>query len=146
MPRVDFHVLSASESPLRFACDMAARVREEDMILHIHAGSREDAVALDSLLWTFRDISFLPHALADDRAAETVPITVGWPGVMPRTKQALINLSEDIPEFAGDFERVIEPVPAAPELRDQSRQRFRRYREQGWELFTHEPEQDHGGQ
>jgi DNA polymerase-3 subunit chi len=123
---------------------MAVRVRGDNLDLHIHANSREDAVALDGLLWTFRDISFLPHALADDGAAQTVPIVIGWPGVTPRIGQALINLGTDMPDFAGDFQRIIEPVPAAPELREQSRQRFRRYRERGWELVTHEPEKVNG--
>jgi DNA polymerase-3 subunit chi len=123
---------------------MAARLRAECLDLHINANSREDAVVLDSLLWTFRDISFLPHALADDGAADSAPIVIGWPGIAPRSNQALINLCEDIPGFAGDFTRIIEPVPAVAELRDQSRRRFRGYRERGWELATHEPGQNHG--
>jgi DNA polymerase-3 subunit chi len=123
---------------------MAARVRAEDLRVHIHAGSREDAVALDNLLWTFRDISFLPHALADDGIAGAVPVVIGWPGVTPSTDETLINLAEDVPEFAGNFRRIIEPVPGSPELRNGSRQRFRSYRDRGCELFTHEAGEVHG--
>lgn len=142
MPRVDFYVLPDSTNPKRFACDMAARIRREDLTLHIHAASREEAVDLDGLLWTFRDISFLPHALADDAQAVAAPIQLGWPGVAPAAAEVLINLGEAVPEFAAQFQRVVEPVATGGEARAASRERYRRYREQGWELFSHQLEPD----
>lgn len=142
MPRVDFYVLPEATSPLRFACEMAARIRREELDLHIQAPSREDAVALDGLLWTFRDISFLPHALADETPARAAPITIGWPGAEPAAVRVLVNLDEAWPAFAGGYERIVEPVPAAADARTASRERFRRYREQGWELVTHNLEQE----
>mgnify|MGYP001617345265 CR=1 FL=1 len=141
-PRVDFYVLGESATPLRFACDMAARLRAEQLNLHIQVDSRADAVALDALLWTFRDISFLPHALTDARAPEPVPIHIGWPGQPPATDEVLINLSRELPEFAGAFRRIIEPVAASPEARAESRQRYKQYRERGWELSSRQMDED----
>lgn len=45
----------------------------------VQTGSRERAEALDSVLWTFRDDSFLPHGLAgtDVDALQPVLITTG---------------------------------------------------------------------
>lgn len=146
MPRADFYVLPESTTPVRFACDMAARIRREELKLHIHAASRDEAVALDGLLWTFRDISFLPHALADDTEAGNVPISVGWPGTAPGDADVLINLSGELPEFAIRFQRVVEPVAAGETARAASRDLYRRYREQGWELFSHQLEQDRAEQ
>lgn len=40
----------------------------------IQAGSRERVEALDTLLWTYRDDSFLPHGLAGDGAAAEHPV------------------------------------------------------------------------
>ncbi len=143
-PRVDFYVLPESTTPLRFTCDMVGRMRAEELNVHIHSDSRTEAVALDTLMWTFRDISFLPHVLADVTGA--APITLGWPGQAPRTHEVLINLSRELPGFAGDFRRVIEPVPAAPEAKAASRARYKQYREWGWELFNHTPDSDHANQ
>ena len=142
-PRVDFYVLTESMTPLRFVCDMAVRIRAEELNLHIHADSRAEAVVLDGLLWTFRDISFLPHALADSSISNPMPIIIGWPGQTPRTDEVLINLGRELPAFAGGFRRVIEPVAAAPEAKAESRDRYRQYRERGWELFSQQMDHDH---
>ncbi len=142
MPHVDFYVLPEGGSPLRFACDMAARIRADRLHVHIHADSRADAVALDGLLWTFRDISFLPHALADVPLPDPAPIIIGWQGQTPASGEVLINLSHELPDFAGGFRRVIEPVAASPEARAESRERYKQYRERGWELSSQQAESD----
>jgi DNA polymerase-3 subunit chi len=100
--------------------------------VHIHAESREDAVNLDGLLWTFSDTSFLPHALAG--ADEDAPITIGWPGVVPEQADVLINLGTGVPEFADRFARILETVTAHSPLREQARERWRTYRGLGCEL------------
>src|SRR5690606_20096103 len=106
-----------------------------------HAASRDDAVSLDDLLWSFSDISFLPHALADDPGkAAMAPIVLGWEGAAPAPAAVLINLSEAIPEFVADFERVVEPVQPLPGPRGRARERYRTYRERGWELYSHDLE------
>jgi len=40
----------------------------------VQGGSEERLAALDALLWTYRDDSFLPHGMADDRDAAEHPI------------------------------------------------------------------------
>lgn len=144
MPRVDFYVLPASLAPERFACTATAQARAEGGDIYIHVQSREEAVTLDDLLWTFRDISFLPHALADDNGPGTVPVAIGWPGQAPRSSEVLINLAQDVPSFAASFARIVEPVAAEAALRERARERFRRYRDMGFELHSHEIEDEHG--
>lgn len=139
MPRVDFYVLPETLAAARFACSMTAKARQQGLPVHIHAPSREEAEALNALLWTFQDVSFLPHCLADEaRDADSAPIVIGWAGQQPRSSGVLINLDAEIPDFAAAFERIVEPVPPQAPLRDQARARFRRYRELGCELHHHE--------
>ena len=134
MPRVDFYILQPGQSPQRFACDMTLKVRRLGHAIHIHAGSRPDAVALDAMLWTFKDIAFLPHRLAD-AADDGSEVTLGWAGITPGEAEVLINLSDEVPEFAGRCARVVETVEHdAPE---QARARYRRYRDLDFELHTH---------
>ena len=40
----------------------------------VQGGSEERLAALDSLLWTYRDDSFLPHGMATDRDAAEHPV------------------------------------------------------------------------
>jgi DNA polymerase-3 subunit chi len=141
VPRVDFYLLPESLAAARFACSMTARARGQGLTVHIHAASRDEAIELDNLLWTFRDISFLPHCLADERdGPEAAPVVIGWEGQPPRTDGVLINLDARIPDFAAGFARIVEAVPA--QGRSEARDRWRRYREMGCELHSHELDGD----
>jgi DNA polymerase-3 subunit chi len=137
MARTDFYLLGDGTSRTRFACTLANKVWKQGHRLHILASSREEAAALDDLLWTFQDISFLPHAVADDADAGT-PVTVGWPDVTAGDGDVLINLTEEIPESAADFGRVAEIVGGEEDLRRRARSRYKQYRDRGFELHTHD--------
>ena len=49
----------------------------------------------------------------------------------------MINLGLDVPEFFSRFERVLEIVDADPSARSKSRERYKFYRDRGYELATH---------
>ena len=138
MARADFYLLADGTSRARFACTLANKVWKQGHRLHILAPSREDASVLDDLLWTFQDISFLPHALVDDADAGAPPVTVGWPGAAGGDGDVLINLSEEIPDSAADFGRVAEIVGGEEDLRHRARTRYKHYRDRGFELHTHD--------
>lgn len=126
-----------------FACSRAAAARKEGHEIHIHAQDREEAANLDDLLWTFRDTSFLPHSLVDGDEQRTEPITIGWQERAPGG-DVLINLGRDIPPFAEAFAFIVEPVPGQPELKQEARARFRRYRDMGLKPRTHEVSEENG--
>ena len=144
MTRVDFYILSTDESSRdRFACALSGKAVAQGHQVYIQTGSRESAQLLDDLLWTFRDISFIPHALADDNGGEGVPVHIGWDGDSADSGDVIINLGNDIPAHAGAFSRVMEIVVTDAASRQQSRDRYRRYRELGFEMHSHELESDH---
>ena len=124
MARVDFYILQDQSPPERFACAISGKVFRQGLKIHIHTGSRESAAALDDLMWTYRDISFIPHQLADSGTDGDTPITIGWPGTAVNHASVLINLDEKIPDFAGDFARIIEIVAAYDPLRGQAREQY----------------------
>lgn len=138
MPRVDFYILQAQDPPEKFACSISGKIFRQGLNIHIHTDSREAAVALDDYMWTYRDISFLPHQLADNGSQPDIPISIGWNGSVPIDGGVLINLGIKIPEFAADFARIIEIVAAYDPLRSQARDRYRQYRELGYEMHNHD--------
>lgn len=141
--RVDFYILPGDASSSdKFACVLTGKAVNQGQKVHIHTSSRESAVLMDDLLWTFRDISFIPHALADEMGTDT-PVCIGWNGTSPDTGEILINLGPEIPEFVSSFDRVMEIVVTDAASRQQSRDRYRRYRDMGFELHSHELESDH---
>jgi DNA polymerase-3 subunit chi len=141
MARIDFYVLSQSGEQARqfFACRLAEKAYRLDHTVHIHARDRAEAERMDELLWTFRDGSFVPHEVT--RPGQDVPqspVTVGCDAAGMEPRDLLINLCDDVPECIDTFSRIAELVSSDDNSKQQSRQRFATYRDQGHELDTHQ--------
>ena len=140
MARVDFYVLQRTDERSRhtLACRLAEKAYRLDNTVYIHAKSDQDAEQLDELLWTFRDGSFVPHALYgthDDTARSPVMIGCAEDGV--ESHDLLINLCDEIPPFADSFPRVAELVTSDENCKILSRKRFTEYRDKGHAIQTH---------
>lgn len=143
MTRVDFYITKDASERARalIACRVAAKAYSLGNVVHIHTPTRDDAVALDALLWTFRDGAFVPHALADDQilshSGARSAIVIGH-GEEPVEKCSLvINLDAGVPEFFSRVERMAEIIDAHPDRRQQGRERFKYYRDRGYRVETH---------
>jgi len=136
MPEVTFYVLAADDVAERFACRFALSCRRRGLDLCIYTAGQEQAEQLDRMLWTFRDVSFVPHRPADQPPLPAEPgphVTVAHPDCLPPPEQrrALCNLSDGVPQCATEFERIAEIVGASPTQRTQARERFRAYQQLG---------------
>jgi len=141
MTRVDFYVLESSGPTSRHRC--ACRIAEKAFLLdhriYIHAGSEPEAHTIDDLLWSFRGGSFIPHALVTPREVHGEAVLIGHdPETDPAETDLLINLAEEIPMFFSRFERVAEVVSEDESSRASGRNRFRFYRDRGYDLRTHQ--------
>lgn len=140
MPRVDFYVLGGQRpnGRLLLACRLAEKAYDLGHKVYVHAAGREQAMQLDELLWTFRDGSFVPHALAPVAENDLSPVRIGWAEQAPPPPAAvLINLGHEVPAFFNRFERVAELVDQDPETLRRSRERFRFYRMKGCSPDSH---------
>jgi DNA polymerase-3 subunit chi len=97
------------------------------------------ARTLDTLLWTFRQGSFVPHELLPAAGAVTAPITIGCADdAVPPEADLLINLAGDVPAFYTRYARIAEIIDGSAACREAGRARHRFYRDQGLEPETHE--------
>ncbi len=136
--RADFYVVGEQTMPYRFICQLVEKARQGGHEIYIHASSRDEAGTLDDLLWTFKDISFLPHAAIDvAEAVADYPVIIGWEGETPLARAVLINLSGAVPAHLDGCERILEVVPSDPDARRQARARYQDYRDRGLELHSH---------
>jgi DNA polymerase-3 subunit chi len=137
MTEIDFYILSdtAPGKRERLACRVAEKACGLGHKVFIHVENGDRARELDELLWTFRDGSFLPHALAGDDGS--VPIVIGHGAEPADPPYLLVNLAPEVPAFFTRFERVAEVVSEEPAVRDAGRERFRFYRDRGYSLRTH---------
>ncbi|MGI9277332.1 MAG: DNA polymerase III subunit chi [Endozoicomonas sp.] len=144
MTRVTFYLLQqqSSKAVQHFTCRLTDKAWRAGMPVHIHADSDEHCQALDQLLWTWREDSFLPHhVISQDKTDDlenTAPITLGHtdPGIIEGA--LLINLSASIPGFYRNFARTCEVVDQSPGPVEILRKKFRHYRADGVKPETHD--------
>jgi DNA polymerase-3 subunit chi len=92
---------------------------------------------LDRWLWLHPAIGFLPHCRLDSALADATPIWVDHVEEHPGPAEVLINLGAAPPPFFSRFERLAEIVGVDADDVAAGRERYRFYRERGYELRTH---------
>ncbi|MGK0297230.1 MAG: DNA polymerase-3 subunit chi [Gammaproteobacteria bacterium] len=137
MIRADFYILNGRTTASKFACFIANKAWSQGNSIYIFTKDLDEARKIDDLLWTYQDISFLPHALIDDDETN-VPVVIGWSRTTPPLADVIINLTDSIPEGIDGFQRVIEIIAEDKIQREQGRQRYKAYRKLGFEIFNHE--------
>jgi DNA polymerase-3 subunit chi len=142
--RVDFYLLDSATLPARqtFVCKLVDKAYQQGHRLYIHVAEYTEAQQLNDLLWTFNDISFVPHALCTtdlvaDHASKP-PILIGYEAIPENAGEILINLTMKTPENPHQFQRIIEVVPLDPICQEQARSNYKSYRALSFELFTHD--------
>lgn len=137
MSRVDFYDLPEDNGIDGYACKIAKKAWSAGNRVHIHTQSEERARYMDDLLWTFRDISFIPHEIYTGSENEETPVTVGYGHDFPESSQVIINLDKGIPEFVNKFERIVEIVGGDETNKQFARQRYRQYKDNEFEIHYH---------
>ncbi len=144
MTRIDFYILTSKEADTaeHTSCRLVEKAYGLKHAIYIHTRDRQQAEQMDKLLWTFRDSSFIPHQLHHPEAKNDSPVIIGHDtgsdAELTRQHQLLINLDQTVPPFFSRFERVAEIVSGDEAQRNNARERFKFYRERGYELKTHE--------
>jgi len=140
MPQVDFYILQ-TPNPLekeRLACKLAEKAWQQNYRVFIYAESSTHAQQLDNLLWTFRQDSFVPHEILVDSVQPTMPIYIGYGSRIATEMTALINLTDTVPDFFFQYQRIAEIVENTETAKSSGRERYRFYRDKGLELKKHE--------
>ncbi|MDN5937919.1 MAG: DNA polymerase III subunit chi [Salinisphaera sp.] len=139
MTSVTFYITDneAADAAARLACRLAEKAHGQGHRLYLHTEDGDAATRLDSLLWTFRQGSFVPHGLVDELAEDDpTPIAIGAGNPPPaRHDDVLVNLAENPPAFCDQFARVLDFV--TPHTRRAARQRYRSYEQAGYTVQTH---------
>lgn len=73
----------------------------------IETTSDERAESIDSLLWTFRPDSFLPHALAGGDADALQPVLITTRPHNPNGASVRFYVDRAVPASGGDYERIV---------------------------------------
>jgi DNA polymerase III subunit chi len=99
--------------------------------------------ALDTALWTFDPLDFVPHLLhaPGSAVAERLRATPVWlvqHAADAVSHEVLVNLGPVAPEGFESFARVIEIVSTDDDARTAGRQRWKHYASRGYAIKHHE--------
>ena len=139
MTQIDFYTHVQDKQLL--ACKLSAKALEQGLRVLVLAPDESEAARMDQMLWRIPATGFLPHCRARDPLADVTPVIVDHdPGELTHD-QVLLNLGSERPVFFSRFQRLIEIVTADEADRLAARERFRFYRDRGYEIRSHDMSQ-----
>jgi DNA polymerase-3 subunit chi len=136
MTQIDFY--TNVDDKLHTACRIVAKAHGLGHKTFVCCPDPETAQRFDRLLWTTPPTSFIPHCASGDALVAMTPVIVDHRGDEPVHDQLLLNLRNEWPPYFGRFERLIEIVSVDPEDRRTARDRYKFYRDRGYEIRTHD--------
>jgi DNA polymerase III subunit chi len=140
--RVDFYVLKSTAAQQRwaFACRLTEKAYLKDLKIVIVNDTLADAKALDELLWTFNERSFIPHQIClDDKSVDpATPVHLTVESAVLPAADLLVNLAHRFPAQLERYARIAEIIDADEERRRLGRERFKAYRDLKFTLETHQ--------
>lgn len=140
MTRIDFYILPAEggTDPVVAAARLCDKAVSAGKSLYVTTPDAARLDALDDLLWTQRQGSFIAHErFVREAPVEPLPKVLLGDAEPPEGWQdVLLNLGQQVPPFFSRFDRVLEIVPGDAASRAACRERFKFYRDRGYELKT----------
>lgn len=139
MTRVDFY--HDAPDRLTIAAGIVRKAYAQRTPLLVFIPQAPLAARFDQLLWEQPATGFMPHCRADAPLASQTPILIAsqLDAAAPLWHdQLLINLGADIPPGFARFQRVIEIVGRSEEDKGPARNRFKFYRDRGYDIHRHD--------
>jgi DNA polymerase-3 subunit chi len=119
------------------AADWLRKAWEQHQAVLVYAPDDATGNQLDRILWTQTPTGFLPHCRADSPLAGETPIVIASDfNTLPTLPQdeRLLNLADEVPPGFARFQSVVEIVSNEDSVRIPARERFKFYRERGYEI------------
>ena len=135
MTIIDFY--THVDEPLAVAARLVQKAYAQHGNVRVLTPDAAATDALDRLLWVQPATSFLPHCRAGSPLAGETPVIVDHLADHTGPAAVLINLCAAPPPFFGRFERLAEIVCGDEASAAAGRDRYRFYRERGYELRAH---------
>lgn len=142
MTRIDFYILpeptQAHGDTVTTVCRLCEKAAASGARVYLRVPQPQLAGQIDEALWSYKEGGFLSHEVDNGTpSTEPQPVILIGNGEPPATHHGILfNLGADVPPYFSRFDRVLEIVPANAADRASSRERFKFYRDRGYELKT----------
>jgi DNA polymerase-3 subunit chi len=135
MTRINFY----HDAPDRnlAACKVVAKAVQQKLRVLIYARDTKVIEHVDKLLWTWQSTGFVPHCMAGGPLAAQTPVLLSQECTTEAHDEVLVNLDTECPPGFARFQRLVEIIGTADAERSAGRERFRFYRDRGYEIQAH---------
>jgi len=137
--RVDFYIVDANNEmqKLQFLCRLLEKAYKQRHQIFVLCQDLKQTHALDELLWTFKDISFIPHNIIGEGPEPQPPIQLGFEDIPKAHRDIIVVLKHHDFTEPNKYRRIIEIVGNNEKDKENARNNYRRYRELGCQLHSH---------
>jgi DNA polymerase III subunit chi len=138
MTEVAFHFNVPDK--LAYACRLLRKATAAGSRVVV-TGESQDLRTLDTELWTFSALEFIPHchaASAEPQVLSASPVVLADTARGTPHQQVLVNLGQAVPDGFERFERLIEVVSQDEGDRQQARTRWKHYADRGYAIQRHD--------
>lgn len=142
-PDILFYVLASSSQQERqdFACKLIEKIYRSGKFCYVLTDNAEQATQMNTLLWTFRAGSFVPHQLFQDHLpAYPNTILIGGKPIPENWQKVIVNLSTQFPDTLTTTESILEILDNSEASKQAGRERYRHYLQAGLPITTHKHE------
>jgi DNA polymerase-3 subunit chi len=137
-PQVLFHQFETKSGRdlLIYACRLIEKgYKQGTSLIYVHCNNKEEAKQFDALLWTFRQESFVPHNLITNKSDD--PVKIGWEEQQATNVQAIVNLSNEIPDASKNSPKIHEIVENNEKKKKIAREKWKAYKSNGFIIKAH---------
>ncbi len=137
LPEVHFHLNVGDRQAYVCRLLRKAHLKGSKVLVRLDGAALE---SLDSALWLMGQHDFVPHARATDPAhvQRHSPILLSNGVSATFEADVLVNLGSDVPPTAGTAKRLIEVVGDVAIDKQQARERWKRYKADGFDPQAHD--------
>ncbi len=132
----DIKFFTHVDQRLPFACKWTRKAVEAGRRLVVYAPEPGRAEQVDRLLWTFSQLSFVPHVPAGHALAGETPVVIAAnddESLLPH-RDTLLNLSDGTPPWFSSFAALREIVSVEEGDRASARERYKHYQSLGYSV------------
>ncbi|NRA82682.1 MAG: DNA polymerase III subunit chi [Gammaproteobacteria bacterium] len=132
MSRATFYPISdenqSATATIERACAIAGELYQQGQRVFIATMDVKSAEQIDELMWQLPCDQFIPHNLQGEGPHYGAPVEIGHQPPQGR-RHVLINLCHPLPQFAVNFNQIIDFIPTDDQAKQLARERFHHCRQ-----------------
>jgi len=141
MTEVDFHILAQpnEHDRLFYTCRLINKVFKQSLNVIVVCDDTIQAKQLSDLLWHFKEEAFIPHEIEfNDTSTIQIVMHDKEYEQLHDFHDVCINLSQHLPKWFGQFNRVLEIVCQNELTLASTREHYRFYQSRGYPIIQHD--------